>query len=63
MLAINYIYKNIWVKSTPATKQDVYDKLMEQLDAIDEENNGDNDNDRHVEESYMPNAEFFRYEG
>lgn len=59
----NYIWNILGTSETSsANEKDEYDKIMEELDAIDLDNQ-DDDADVHVESSYIPDAQFFRLEG
>lgn len=59
----NYIWNILGTSETTSQNQkDEYDKIMEELDAIDLDNQDDG-GDVHVESSYIPDAEFFRLDG
>lgn len=60
----NYIWNILGTSETSSTQKekDEYDKIMEELDAIDLDNQDDGDN-VHVESSYIPDAQFFRLDG
>lgn len=60
---INCIWNILGKSDTPSQiKKDEYDKIMEELDAIDLDNQDDGGN-VHVESSYIPDAHFFRLDG
>lgn len=56
-----YVYNNYW--STAAngeTQNDAYKRVLEEINKLFDKEKLDG---QHIEESYMPDAEFFRYEG
>lgn len=64
MYLARYVYNNFFAPS-PSPKERYAKEYQAILDKIEAFGNGENadDNNRHVEESYMPDAVFFRYRG
>lgn len=65
MYIINYLFnKPVATKSLRDKYIDDYKAIIEKIEALDDDGEAEaNGGNIHVEESYMPNAEFFRYKG
>lgn len=64
MAALESLYHALF---TPAPTQEgylrEYKRIIEEIESFGTDGDDDAANNRHVEESYMPDAEFFKYTG
>lgn len=64
MFAIKGLYN--WVFTPPPSQEwylREYKRLVQEIEAFGTDGDSGAANNRHVEESYMPDAEFFKYNG